>query len=127
MEEVEVGENREGPEEPGSVERSAEAASELGLEAGSGAGEQMRLGGPLQGRGTGKGRPGREWRPGKLRTAKKGVDAARKLEQGGQARTGAVDKVTEDLETGEPGGGVETGTWAYVEEVADLLGTGRPG
>ena len=107
MEEVEVGENGEGPEEPGSVERSAEATSELGLEAGSGAGEQMRLGGPLQGRGTGKGRPGREWRRGgKLSTAEKGVDAGRKLEQGGQARTGAVDKVTEVLETDEPGGGM---------------------
>jgi hypothetical protein len=33
------------------VERSAEAASELGLEAGSGAGGQMRLREPLQGRG----------------------------------------------------------------------------
>jgi hypothetical protein len=38
MEGVEVGENGERPEEPGTVERSAEAASELGLEAGSGAG-----------------------------------------------------------------------------------------
>ena len=38
MEEVEVGKNGEGPEEPETAERSAEAASELGLEAGSGAG-----------------------------------------------------------------------------------------
>ena len=44
-------------------------------------------------------------RPGELRTAGKGVDAARKLGQraghapGGQARTGAVDEVTEDLKT----------------------------
>jgi hypothetical protein len=63
MEGVEVGESRERPEEPGVVERGAEAASELGLEAGRGAGGQMRLGGPLQGRG---GRveargTGREW------------------------------------------------------------------
>ena len=42
MEEVEV-------EEPGAVERVAEAASELGLGTGSGAGGWMRLGGPLQG------------------------------------------------------------------------------
>ena len=82
MEEVEVGENREGPEEPGKMERSAEAASELELEAGSGAGGQMRLGGPLQGRGTGIGRPVGELRPGELRLAEKGVDAARKLGQG---------------------------------------------
>jgi hypothetical protein len=37
-------------EEPGAVKRSAEAASELGLETGSGAGGQMRLGGPSRGR-----------------------------------------------------------------------------
>jgi hypothetical protein len=36
MEGVEVGENGERPEELGTEERSAEAASELGLEAGSG-------------------------------------------------------------------------------------------
>ena len=113
MEGVGVGENRERPEEPGTVEkRSAEAASELGLEAGSGTGGQMRLGGPLRGRGTGTRRPGEELRPGELRTAGKGVDAARKLGQGaghapgGQARTGPVDKLTEDLETGVLGGGM---------------------
>jgi hypothetical protein len=38
MEEVEVGKNGEGPEEPETAERSAEAARELGLEAGSGEG-----------------------------------------------------------------------------------------
>ena len=38
MEGVEVGEDGERPEEPCPVLRSAEAASELGLEAGSGAG-----------------------------------------------------------------------------------------
>jgi hypothetical protein len=49
MEGVEVGKNGKKPEEPGTVERSAEAASELlGLEAGSEAGGQMRLGGSLQ-------------------------------------------------------------------------------
>jgi hypothetical protein len=52
MEGVEVGENGERPEEPGTVERSAEAASELELEAGSGAGGQMSVtgqaGGPEQ-------------------------------------------------------------------------------
>ena len=48
MEGVEVGGNGERPEELGTEERSAEAASELGLAAGSGAGGQMRLGGPLQ-------------------------------------------------------------------------------
>ena len=102
MEEVEVGENGEGPEEPEMAERSAEAAHELGLEAGSGVGGQMRLGGPLQGRGT-RTRPAGELRPGELmRTAEKGVDAASKLGQGaghtpdGQARTGAVDEVTEE-------------------------------
>ena len=42
-----------GPEEPETVERSAEAANELGLEAGSGAGGQPRLGESLEGRGTG--------------------------------------------------------------------------
>ena len=40
------------------------------------------MGGPLQGRGTGTRRPGEELRPGELRTAGKGVDAARKLGQG---------------------------------------------
>ena len=50
MEGVEVGENGERPEEPGMAEKIAEAASELGLEAGRGAGGQMRLGGPLQAR-----------------------------------------------------------------------------
>ena len=67
------------------MERSAEAASELGLEAGSGVGGQMRLGGPLKGGETGTRRPGGELKPGELRTAEKGVNAARKLEQ---ARTG---------------------------------------
>ncbi len=68
--------------------------------------------GPLQGRGTGARIPGVELRPGELRTAGKGVDAARKLGQGaglapgGQARTGPVDKLPEDLETGVPGGGM---------------------
>ena len=42
----------------------------------------MRKGGPLQGRGTGTRRPGGELRPEELRTAEKGVDATRKLEQG---------------------------------------------
>ena len=95
------------------MERSAEAASELGLEAGSGTGGQrMRLGGPIQGRGTGTRRPGEELRPGALRTAGKGVDAAIELGQrtghapGGQARTGPGDKLPEDLETGVPGGGM---------------------
>ena len=94
------------------MERSTEAASVLGLEAGSGAGVQMRLGGPLQGRGTGTRRPGEELRPGELRTAGKGVDAARKLGQGaghapgGQARTGTGDKLPEGLVIGVPGGGM---------------------
>ena len=82
MEQLEVGGNGEGLEEPGTVERSAEAASELGLEAGSGAGGQMRLGGPLKGGGTGTRRPWEDLRPGGLRTAEKGVNVARKLEQG---------------------------------------------
>ena len=43
--------------------------SKLGLEAGSGAGGQTRLGGPLQGRETGTRRTGEELRPGELRTA----------------------------------------------------------
>ncbi len=99
------------------MERSAEAASELGLEAGSGAGGQMRLGGPLQGRGTGTRRPGEELRPGELRTVEKGVDAEIKWGQRTghapgdklpgqgreQARTGPGDKLPEDLETGVPG------------------------
>ena len=113
MEGVEVGKNGKKPEEPGTVERSAEAASELlGLEAGSEAGGQMRLGGSLQGRGTGTRRPGKELRPGEPRTAGKKVDAARKLGQGaghapgGQARMGPVDKLPEDLEIGVPGGGM---------------------
>ena len=65
--------------------------------------------GPLQGMGTGTRRPGEELRPGVLRTAGKGVDAAIKLGQrtghapGGQARTGPGDKLPEDLETGVPG------------------------
>ncbi len=106
------------------MERSAEAASELGLETGSGAGGQkMRLERPLQGMETGE-----ELRPGELRTAGKGVDAAIKLGQrtghapGGQARTGPGDKLPEDLETGVPGGGMYTGTGADVEEVTEWLG-----
>ncbi len=72
-------------------------------------------------------------RPGELRTAGKGVDAARKLGQGaghapgGQARTGPVDKLPEDLETGVLGGGMYTETEADVEEVAEWLGAVRPG
>ncbi len=94
------------------MERSTEAASELGLEAGSGAGVQMRLGGPLQGRGTRTRRPGEELRPGELRTAGKAVDAPIKFGQrtehapGGQARAGPGDKLPEGLVIGVPGGGM---------------------
>ena len=84
-----------GPEEPETVERSAEAANELGLEAGSGAGGQPRLGGSLEGRGTGTRRPGGELRPGEVRMAQKGGQGAGHA-SGGQARTGAVDEVTEE-------------------------------
>ena len=63
-------------------------------------------------RGTGTSRPGEELRPGELRTAGKGVDAAIKLGQRAghapdwQARTGPGDKLPEDLESGVPGGGI---------------------
>ena len=111
MEEVEVGENGERPEEPGTVERSAEAArvGARSRERGRWADEVGRT---VTGQGAGTRRPGEELRPGELRTAGKGVDAARKLGQGaghapgGQARTGPVDKWPEDLEIGVPGGGM---------------------
>ncbi len=81
-------------------------------------------------RGTGTSRPGEELRPGELRTAGKGVDAAIKLGQrtGHAPRGQAItDKLPEDLVTGVPGGGMYTGTGADVEEVAEWLGAGRPG
>jgi hypothetical protein len=109
MEGVEVGENGERSEEQGTVERSAEAASELGLEAGSGAGGQMRLGGPLQGRETGTKRPGEELRPGDLRTAGKGVDAARKLGQGAGHAPGGWGG-------GRPGRDRRTNCWKTLKQ-----------
>jgi hypothetical protein len=66
-----------------------------------------------------------ELRPGELRTAGKGVDAGHA--PGGQVRTGPVDKLPEDLETGVLGGGMYTGKGADVEEVAEWLGAVRPG
>jgi hypothetical protein len=130
MEGVEVGENGERLEEPGPVERSAEAASKLGLEAESGAGGQTRLGGPLQCRGDrNKKTRGRV----EARGTEEGVEAARRLGQGAghapgwQVRTGPVDKLPEDMEKGVLGGGMYTGTGADVEEVAEWLGAVMPG
>jgi hypothetical protein len=53
--------------------------------------------------------------------AEKGVNAVSKLGQGaghapgGQARTGAVDEVTEDLETSGPGGELRSGRRRLIQ------------
>ena len=62
-------------------------------------------------------------RPGELRTAEKGVDAASKLGQGaghvsgGQARKRAADEVTEELETGGAGGELKSGRRRLIQRM----------